>query len=205
MKTVFRSLSKFMMACGLLLMLGAAHAQVSSPVTVLNNAATQMMDSLAANKNKLKNDNVIFNIVNRVLLPYIDLDRMSMAVVGRQYWANATAAQKSDFIKQFTHLVTSTYADALASYNDDKVQFYPLRSDYQNARTLTIRSVIIRKNGQRIAVNYNVVRTDDSWKVYDFSIENVSIVQSYRSQFADVLARQGMPGLLQQLKAHNKK
>jgi phospholipid transport system substrate-binding protein len=69
---------------------------------------------------------------------------------------------------------------------------------------LTVRSVIIRRSGQRIKVDYNVVRSGDSWKVYDFSIENVSMVQSYRSQFSDVLAQQGMSGLLQRLKTHNK-
>lgn len=182
----------------------SARAEVVSPVTVLNNAANQMLSSLAENKSKLKKgDGIIYSIVNRVLLPYIDLDRMGMAVVGRQYWTRATPAQKSEFIKQFTHLVTSTYAAALASYNDDKVQFSPLRADYTTSRILTVKSVIIRRSGQRIAVDYNVVRDGDSWKVYDFSIENVSMVQSYRSQFSDVLASQGMAGLLNRLKAHN--
>jgi phospholipid transport system substrate-binding protein len=163
-----------------------------------------MLSSLAENKSRLnKGDGIIYGIVNRILLPYIDLDRMSMAVVGRQYWASATPAQKSEFIKQFTHLVTSTYAAALASYNDDKVQFFPLRADYTSSRILTVKSVIIRRTGQKIEVDYNVVRNGDTWKVYDFSIENISMVQSYRSQFSNVLASQGMAGLLKRLQAHN--
>lgn len=205
MKNVLRRLSVFVFSVSLTFIAGLASANAGSPVPVLDSAATQMMNNLEANKSKLKNENVIYNIVNRVLLPHIDLDRMSMAVVGRQYWTNANPAQRSEFINQFTHLVTSTYAAALASYDDDKVKFYPLRGDYNNSKTVTVRSVIIRKNGQKIAVDYNVVKSGDSWKVYDFSIENVSMVQSYRSQFADVLSRQGMPGLLQQLKSHNRK
>lgn len=189
---------------GLMMIIGVAQAQVASPVTVLQTAANQMISSLAQNKGKLKqNTGIIYGIVNRVLLPYIDLNRMSMAVVGRQYWTSATPAQRSEFIKQFTHLVTSTYAAALASYDDDVVKFYPIRGDYSKSNTLTVRSMIVRRNGQKIAVDYNVVRNGDSWKVYDFSIENISMVQSYRSQFADVLSRQGMDGLLKQLKAHN--
>jgi phospholipid transport system substrate-binding protein len=182
-----------------------ARAEVTSPVTVLNSAATQMLNSLEKNKSQLKKgDGMIFNIVKQNLLPYGDVDRMSMAVVGRQYWQTATPAQKSEFIDQFTRLVTSTYAAALASYDDDKVQFFPIRGDYATARTVTVRSQIIRRSGQKIAVDYNVVRSGDSWKVYDFSIENVSMVRSYQSQFSDVLAQQGMAGLLQRLKAHNK-
>ncbi|MBS0350034.1 MAG: ABC transporter substrate-binding protein [Proteobacteria bacterium] len=189
----------------LLFILGTSQAQVASPVTVLNTAANQMLASLAQNKAKLKqNPNIIYGIVSKNLLPYVDVDRMSMAVVGRQAWTNATPAQKSEFINQFTHLVTSTYAAALASYDDDRVQFFPLRADFNTSRALTVRSAIIRRTGQKIAVDYNVVRSGDTWKVYDFSIENVSMVQSYRSQFSDVLASQGMNGLLQRLKAHNK-
>lgn len=189
----------------LMLTLGAARADVVSPVTVLNKAANAMLSSLEQNKSKLnKGNGVIYNIVSQILLPYVDVDRMSMAVVGRQYWMSATPAQKSEFINQFTRLVTSTYAAALASYDQDKVQFFPIRGDYATNRTVTVRSVIIRRTGQKIAVDYNVVRDGDSWKVYDFSIENVSMVQSYRSQFSDVLAQQGMAGLLQRLKAHNK-
>jgi phospholipid transport system substrate-binding protein len=193
------------LALSLCLMLGIAQAEVQSPVTVLNNAANQMLESLAQNKSKLhQGDGIIYGIVNRVLLPYVDVDRMSMAVVGRQAWASATPAQRTEFISQFTHLVTSTYAAALASYDDDKVQFFPIRGDYKNSNTLTVRSAIIRRSGQRIGVDYNVVRNGDTWKVYDFSIENISMVQSYRSQFSDVLAQQGMAGLLQRLKTHNK-
>ncbi len=199
-----RNLFLVILSLATFLSIASARAEVVSPVTVLNNAANQMLSSLAENKSKLQKGNgIIYNIVNRVLLPYIDLDRMGMAVVGRQYWTSATPAQKDEFIKQFTHLVTSTYAAALASYNDDKVQFFPLRTDYTTSRLLTVKSVIIRRNGQRIAVDYNVVRDGDSWKVYDFSIENVSMVQSYRSQFSDVLAKQGMNGLLNRLRMHN--
>jgi phospholipid transport system substrate-binding protein len=194
------------LSLSMILSVGVARAEVVSPVTVLNQAADQMLNSLAQNKSRLKGgDGVIYGIVSRVLLPYVDLDRMSMAVVGRQFWTSATPAQKSEFIDQFTRLVTSTYAAALASYDDDKVQFFPIRGDYANSHTLTVRSMIIRRSGQKIGVDYNVVRSGNSWKVYDFSIENISMVQSYRSQFSDVLASQGMGGLLQRLKAHNKK
>jgi len=205
MKQLFKTWVFIILSLSLLLSLGVARADVASPVTVLNKAADEMLASLAQNKSRLKNgDSIIYGIVNRVLVPYVDLDRMSMMVVGRQYWTSATPAQKTEFINQFTRLVISTYAAALASYDDDKVQFFPLRGDYASSNILTVRSVIIRRSGQRIRVDYNVVRSGNSWKVYDFSIENISMVQSYRSQFSDVLAQQGMAGLLKRLQAHNK-
>lgn len=146
---------------------------------------------------------VIRRIVNQILLPHVDLNRMSASVVGR-YWKSATAAQQSQFKKDFSYMVTTTYSSALASYDDDKVQFYPLRGDYQSQQTTRVSSVIIRKSGQRIPITYDVVRAGDTWKVYDFSIEHVSMVQSYRSQFANVLAQGGMSALLSRLQNHNR-
>lgn len=182
----------------------ASQAGVISPVDQLNGIATRMVNSLKQNQSKLGNLNVIRGIVNRVLLPNIDLTRMSVAVVGN-YWRRASAGQRSRFKKEFARMVTTTYASALASYNDDQVKFYPLRSDYTKQNTLRIRSVIIRRNGQRIPISYDVVRSGNRWKVYDFSIENVSMVQSYRSQFQGVLASQGFAGLLNSLGRHNKR
>ena len=175
---------------------------LSSPVNQFQNIANQMISSLDKNRSSLSNISVIRRIVNKILLPNVDLNRMSASVVGR-YWVSATSAQKEQFKREFAYLVTTTYAAALSSYNNDKVQFYPLRENITNQQTMQIRSVIIRQNGQRIPISYDVVRAGNQWKVYDFSIENVSMVQSYRSQFSNVLASGGMSTLLTRLKQHN--
>lgn len=183
-----------------------AFAAVISPVSLLNQVANQMIAELQSNKSQLKTSQgskVINDIVNRVLVPHVDVDTMSAAVVGRQYWLSASAIQKQQFIQEFKKLVISTYASALASYDDDQIQFYPLRGGYANASRIVVRSQITRKNGQKIQIVYNVMRVGDAWKVYDFSIDNISMVQSYRSQFSSVLASGGMENLLKRLYAHN--
>lgn len=179
----------------------------TSPVATLNSAADEMISALAKNKAKLKSaeaDPIINKIVNQILIPHIDFDHMAGAVLGRQYWIKATPDQKQAFIREFTHLVTSTYAAALASYDDDRVQFYPLRENYSNLNSVTVNSVVIRKSGQKIPISYNLIRRGNTWKVYDYNIENVSMSQSYRSQFSDQLAQSGMAGLIQRLAEHNR-
>lgn len=175
---------------------------IESPVTQLQKIANKMVQSLEHNKSRLSDFSVIRGIVNRVLLPNVDLTRMSASVVGRP-WRTASPSERAAFKKQFAYLVTSTYAAALSSYNQDRVRFFPLREDYKKQATVRVRSMIVRANGQRIPVSYNVVRQGNDWKVYDFSIESVSIVQSYRSQFSGVLSSSGLPGLIAQLKRHN--
>jgi len=172
-----------------------------SPTAQLQTVANKMISQLESNKSQLHNMSVIRRIVNQVLIPNIDVDRMSASVVGR-YWRTATPAQRTAFESEFSYLVTTTYASALSSYNHDKVTFQPSRDD-ASVQTTRVHSVITRANGQRIPITYDVTRHGDSWKVYDFSIEHISMVQSYHSQFADVLQSGGMPALLARLKSHN--
>lgn len=173
----------------------------SSPGEVMDQTANQMISALEKNKARLKSsDGVIYSIVQRTLIPHIDLNRMAGSVVGRDYWSKASASQHQTFIREFTKLVISTYAAALASYDGDQVKFHPTRAD---GSTVVVNSIIIRKNGQKIPISYNLVREGETWKIYDFNIENISMVQSYRSQFSDILASSGMNGLMQKLISHN--
>ncbi len=173
-----------------------------SPVSLLQRISIRLISSLEHNKSRLNRRGVIHGIVSRILVPHIAANRMSASVVGPHYWRLASASQRRQFIRQFKRLVISTYSAALASYNSDVVKFYPLRGGYGN--TVQVRSVIIRRNGQRIPLTYNLIRSGGSWKIYDFSVENISIVRSYRAQFAGVLARSGMAGLIRKLISHNR-
>lgn len=197
-----RLLNKFV-ALALLFVIGTSLA-VGNPVTMMDSVANKMINALKQNKSRLSQKGVITNIVNANLIPHVDLVRMSASAVGRKYWLSATSSQRGKFIGEFKDLMISTYAAALSSYDDDTVRFYPLRGGYDK-RIVTVQSVIQRTSGQKIPINYNLVNNKGDWKVYDFSIENVSMVQSYRSQFAGDLARSGLSGLIDKLSSHNKK
>ena len=105
------------------LLTGVAIAD-ESPLTMLQQTSDQMLSALKQNKASLKsNSSVIYGIVNRILLPHIDLESMSRSVVGRTYWQQATPAQREEFKKLFTHQVTQTYSAALSSYQNEEVKF----------------------------------------------------------------------------------
>ncbi len=190
---------------GLLLLAQVANAQVQSPVAVMQKVSNKMLSTLQKNKARLKEKGVLNKIVDQVLIPHVALDRMGASVVGRVYWISASGTQRKDFLNEFTRLIVSTYAAALASYDGDIVRFYPLRINYEKRRTIRVRSVIVRRNGQRIPMSYNLVRVGNAWKIYDFSIENISIVRSYQAQFSSVLANYGMKGLITRLREHNRR
>ena len=177
-----------------------------SPVTLLQGIADKMVAQLSANQSKLKTDpDIIRKIVENVLIPYVDTTRMAGSVVGRTNWYSVSGDERRQFVEAFQQVVIATYSDALASFDDDKVVVYPLRQTADGKKTVQVNSAIIRKSGQKIAINYNLVSAGSSWKIYDFSIEGVSIVQNYRAQFANTLASGGMKKLISQLESYNEK
>lgn len=193
--------------CGVLLIASVQVFAITSPVTQLQTVARNIFSSLDRNQSKIRSKGgvrIIHGIVNRYLIPYVNMPRMAASVLGRVYWQKASSSQKREFIYEFKSLVINTYSSAFAAYDRDRIRFYPLRSSYAKASFLRVNSVILRRNGQRIPISYNLMRSGNKWLVYDFAIENVSMVHSYRSQFASILSSGGLSALISRLKVHNR-
>lgn len=173
----------------------AAFAE-AAPVEMLKSVSSQMISQLDQNKGHI-NSQVVANIIHRVLIPHVDLEAVSRSVVGKQYWNQATPAQREQFKRAFTGLMIKIYSAPLASYNGETIEFKPLRGG--SGQRVQVESVVARKNGQRIPVSYRLLQSGGSWKVYDFSVEGISMISSYRSQFDSILQQKGMAGLLNKI------
>jgi len=174
------------------------------PLTILKQTSDQMIVELNKNLNQLKtNDALVYRIVDKILLPHFDLVGMPRSVVGREAWQQATATQRQQFIKEFTHYVTKTYAAAMASYDGEVIKFYPLREDLGNKTRVQIDSDLLHKNGPPIQMQYRMVKSGNTWLIYDFSIDGVSLVRNYQEQFATTLRQGGLAQLIEQLQQQN--
>lgn len=191
----------FLMTCSLISSLWAA----SSPVPMLETAANQILSTLEKNKATLKNNpQVIYRAVEQSLLPNVDVSGMSRSVLGRQAWMKATPSERQQFSEAFTQLVIRTYASPLAEYTDETVKFLPVRGSLEG-RFLRVNSLIVRSNGKNIPLSYSLVAKNGQWKIYDLSVEGVSLLQSFRSQFAQALQNSNMQELIKQMRERSKK
>jgi phospholipid transport system substrate-binding protein len=191
----------------LLILLGSVTALAAdpAPMALLKQSTVEILAVLKSNQSILKSKPEFLEAeIRRIVVPKFDLTSMAQSVVGRRHWQEASSAQQQAFIREFTNLVISVYAAPLEDYNGDRVQFLPMRGEIGDQSRVVVQTVIIRPTGQRIAVNYSLKSAGNNWKVYDFSIEGISMTASYRSQFADVLESKGMSGLLAQMQVHNR-
>ena len=172
----------------------------SSPVPMLENSASQILETLKQNKATLKvNHQIIYQAIEHYLLPNVDVSGMSRSVLGREAWNKASAVERKAFTQAFTQLVIRTYASPLAEYSGETVKFLPLRVSAET-RFIRVNSVISRPNGQTIPLSYNLVSKNGEWKIYDLSVEGVSLLQSFRTQFGDVLHNSSMQDLITEMR-----
>jgi phospholipid transport system substrate-binding protein len=177
---------------------------ISSPVELLQNTSNQLISALQRNQATLKTKpQIVYSIVNQILLPHVDVMSMSSKALGREAWLRATPTQRQAFAQQFVTLLIRTYSSALAQYTNERVSFLPLRGDYNNQSRAQVNSVIVRESGPSINLSYRLMRVDGQWMLYDFSVDGVSIIESFRSQFVKELQHSGIDGLITKLAEHN--
>ena len=72
-----------------------------------------------------------------------------------------------------------------------------------DATEVTIKTNIIKPGAQPIPVNYEMAKAADGWKVFDLTIEGVSLVTSYRGTFNSEIQEKGIDGLIKTLSDKN--
>jgi phospholipid transport system substrate-binding protein len=165
-----------------------------------------MIAELRSHRASLKsNPNIAYNLVMRRLLPLVDQQAMAQAVLGRNVWASASGSQRQAFIREFRSLVVHTYAAAIAQFSNEEVQFLPERGDTGALRNVKTRIISHGSGRPPINVDYRLQWQSSGWRIIDFSVDGISMVQSFRAQFASQLGQAGLNGLIARLAAHNQR
>jgi phospholipid transport system substrate-binding protein len=125
-----------------------------------------------------------------------DWEEMSRRSLGR-HWAQRSDQEKKEFVHLFGQLLERTYIDKVEGYSGEKVIYAGERIDGDYAE-VDVR--IVTKKNTEIAVLYKMRKRDQKWWVYDMVVEGISLVNNYRTQFSDILAKSSFEGLMKKLK-----
>jgi len=181
-----------------------------APEAVLKSITYNLIESLKKSKKTLKqNPQIIQKLVTIHIAPKLDFIAASRWVLGK-YWRNADRAQKIRFSKEFRKLLIRFYSSALAEYaltheiNHKIMHFLPLREN--NNKDVTVRSIVNPPGSTKaVPVNYHMHNTRKGWKIYDVSVEGISMITTYKSSFAPQLRSSGVDGLINSLVKRNQK
>jgi len=178
------------------------HAEVIAPDVLITNTVQEVTAIIKQDKDiQAGNQKKIIALVDAKVLPHFDFQRMTQLAVGR-YWRTATPEQKQELVKQFQDLLVRTYTKVFTVYRDQKIEVKPLRRAPDDTE-VTVNTVISKPGSQVTLVDYEMKKAADGWKVFDISIEGVSMVMSYRGTFASQIQQDGIDGLIKTLSDKN--
>lgn len=175
----------------------------SAAQRLVQQVTSAIVDELIARRDALGQDpQAVYELVDRLVLPHFDFERMSRRVIGKKHWNAATAVQRTRFVAAFRVLLVRTYALLLNEYRGQR--FTWLDPAPRERDDVIVVPVMIDTAGSRpVRVAYTMHGGATDWKVFDVAVEGVSLARNYRSSFRAELARHGIDGLNASLEAKN--
>lgn len=182
----------------------AVLAEVSDPDVLIKDTVREVLDIVRADKDlRSGNQKKMLELVDAKVLPHFNFEHMTKLAVGKS-WRAATPEQKQALMTEFRVMLVRTYTKAFTSYRDQTVEVKPFKLDAA-ATEVTVKTAIVKPGSQQpILVDYDMEKMPDGWKVYDLTVEGVSLVTSYRGTFADQIQQVGIDGLIKTLADKNK-
>ena len=163
-----------------------AEASVNRVLDVLRDAKLKSPAAKEIKKEKLR-------IIYKDMFDEIEFSKRTLT----RNWNKLSPAERVEFVKLFEQILEKSYIDKILDYSNEKVDFYKesMLSDNQ----AEIQTKIITSS-KEIPIFYRMILKDSKWKVYDVVVENVSLVQNYRTQFNDILGKNTPEQLLEILR-----
>ena len=183
----------------LLLFSSAVHA-ATPPDQVIRQTVERLIDELTERKAELERDRTqLYELVSRVIVEHIAVDKTAKLVLA-QHWRNASLDQRIRFTDEFEKILIRTYASALFDYTGhEEMSFQPLQLT-GDERTAVVRTDVKLPGVQAFPVNYKFFRLESGeWKIFDVTIEGISLITIFQFSYARVIQTEGLDGLISQL------
>ena len=173
-----------------------------SPEAQVRQVTADVLDSIKSDKALQAGDRQkALALAEQKILPHVDFGEATRLAVGRA-WFTATAEQQNRLVEEFRALLVRTYANAVDVYRGQTMKVQPVRMT-PGATEVTVRNLYVNSSNQSIPVDYSMRKTTDGWKIYDVTVEGMSLVITYRGEFDQIVRQSGIDGLLARLAEKN--
>ncbi|MFK8068355.1 MAG: phospholipid-binding protein MlaC [Gammaproteobacteria bacterium] len=185
----------------LILFMASARAETTA-LEVVKNTSVQVIERLTNESGNIEDDpQAVKSAIDEFITPNFDFPKMSRWILGKKNWKSATSDQQERFTNAFQNLLIKTYSKALVASKDVDINYLPVRMSKDKKKAI-VNAEVDRKNGSKvIPLSFRLYQAGDTWKVYDVSIDNVSLVSTYRKTFKDEIKRKSLDDLISKLES----
>jgi phospholipid transport system substrate-binding protein len=172
------------------------------PQELMQKVSQDLLRELDANRAAYTMDpSKLRTLADKYMLPHFDVEYSARLVLGK-HWRVASEAQRKRFIDAFYQSLMRNYGDAVAEFTADRLVLLPFKGDLASG-VATVRTEVKRSNGTPVPVNYSMRATPQGWKAWDVTIEGISYVKNYRTDFGAEIEQKGIDAVIQRLEAQN--
>jgi len=185
-----------------LLFAAPAFAQDLGPEELVKRVTTDVLTAIKSDTQLQAGDRKkALALAEQKVLPYVDFRQAAQLATGRA-WQGATPEQQTRIADEFRSLLIRIYSNAIDVYRGQTMRVLPLRIP-PGATEVTVRNQYIKQGQPPVAVDYAMKKMPEGWKIYDITIEGVSLVLTYRSEFDNITRSSGIDGLIKRLQEKN--
>lgn len=112
-------------------------------------------------------------------------------------WEVLSRVDQDEFVRLFTNLIATSYMSKIELYAGEPIRFL---GEQVNGEDAAVQSRMVTPKGSQVDVEYRLYHAQDRWVVYDVSVNGVSLVGNYRTQFNHLLQRTSFADLLKTMR-----
>ncbi len=116
-------------------------------------------------------------------------------------WRSASPEQQKQLYEQFETLLVRSYALSLSQVRDQTLKFR-YKAPRISGNDVVVETSMTNK-GDVVQIDYRLQRGPAGWAIYDINMSGAWLIEVYRRQFADIVAKSGIDGLVKYLANHN--
>jgi phospholipid transport system substrate-binding protein len=183
---------------------GAVLAAVLPPDRAIRETTEQLRTMIRENRSIYESDaERYFRDVEATVVPRFDTRFIGQIILG-PHWRKASEVQRERFIVAFKNNLVHSYARAMLEHADNvELAWKPVHMAAGEQDT-TVGVDLIRKDRPPIPIGFSVHRVGQEWKIYDVTIDNISLATTFRGQFNPELKENGVDGLIARLESRQK-
>jgi len=126
-----------------------------------------------------------------------DFGEMAKRSLG-PYWAQRTLAERGEFVHLFTAVVEHSY---ISRVDQRSAGTMTVQGELVDGEYAMVRTRVPLSSGQEMPIDYRMHSIDDRWRVYDLSVDGVSLVANYRAQIEKILRSSSYEALVAKFKS----
>jgi len=179
-----------------------AFAQDIAPDELVRKVTADVLDTIKSDKDLQAGDRrKALALAEQKILPHVDFREAARLATGKA-WQGASPEQQERITSEFRSMLVRIYSNAIGVYKGQTMNVLPVRLA-PGATEVTVRNQYVKSGQPPVPVEYAMKKGPEGWKIHDITVEGISLVLTYRSEFEQITRTAGVDGLIKKMHEKN--